>query len=465
MNAPEQAVDAFYRKIAAWSLVVHVLSALTIWAFVWGTAALVLRLTTSLSNANLLWGAAGFPLVAAWSARIAKRRLPDRAAVRAYLDHFAGCGGMLMASAEQKLGDWRLPAPRALPEFHWHGRRPLALAALAVGYLALSLLLPIEPRLLSASTRLDISRETERLAQQVRVLKQEKVLDSERAETLKQKLEQVRDQAAGKDPAKALEALDHLNDVVRQAAQKAAESAAKEASSLRKLGTAAEALQQAMEGPDPAETAKLMKELAAMGKKAAEESEKLEEELDSGLAGELASGKLSAGNLAKLGAAAQRASAKLKKLTKNLHDARLIDADQLNKECEGKGKCDAKGLAEYLKNNIRKVGLAEAMEELDGNGGVSDDGPGVTPLQFGQPSSEEGAKFREEAIPPGDLAALKDSQAIGVSATKPEPDKKAPAPSAGGLQNAAAGGGSANTAVVLPQHRGAVGRYFERDKK
>ncbi len=464
MRSSENAVNAFYRKIAAWYLAVQIVAALTIWAFVWGTIALLLRLTTTISSTTLLWGAIGIPLVAAWSAWTAKRRLPDRVAVRAYLDNFAGCGGMLMAGAEQDLGRWDFAPPKLLPEFRWNGRRPLALLAFAASYLALSLLLPIEPRFITANSRLDISRETERLGQQVKVLQEEKILDSERAENLKQKLDQIRDQAAGNDPAKTLEALDHLQDVLRKAARKAAESAGRESTALQNLETAAEALQQAGGGLDPSDSAKLMKELSAMGQKAAEESEKLEEELDADLAADLASGKLSTGKLAKLAAAARAANSKVKRLSRNLHNAKLIDADQL-KECEGNGKCDAKELADYLKKNGCKGGLCDAMGNLDGRGGVSDDGPGVTPLQFGDRSSAEGAKFHEEALPPGDLAALKDSQKIGVSSTTPDTDKKSPAPVPGALQNAASGGGSANAAVVLPQHRGAVGRYFERDKK
>jgi hypothetical protein len=463
MHSSEKAVNAFYRKIVIWTLVVHSLSALTMWAFVWGTIALVLRLTTSTSNTTLLWGALGFPLVAVLSAWMAKRRFPNPTAVRAYLDNLAGCGGMLMAGLERELGRWDFALPKSLPTFRWNGGRPLTLFVFAGSYLALCLLLPIEPRILSANSRLDVSRETERLGQQVKVLQEEKILDSERAENLKQKLEQVRDQAAGKEPAKSLEALDHLNEVVRQESHKAAESAGHEASTLKKLETAAEALQQAAEGLDPSESAQLMKELSAMAKMAAEESEKLNEELDSDLAAELANGKLSTTKLPRLSAAARAANSKVKRLAKNLFNAKLIDADQL-KDCEGRCKFDPKDLAEFLKKNGCKGGLCDAMGNCPGRGGVNE-GPGVAELQFGEGTSAEGAKFHEEALPAGDLAALKDSQMIGVSTATPERDKQSPAPVSGGLQSAAPGGGSANAAVVLPQHRGAVGRYFDRDKK
>jgi hypothetical protein len=101
------------------------------------------------------------------------------------------------------------------------------------------------------------------------------------------------------------------------------------------------------------------------------------------------------------------------------------------------------------------------MGECPGRGGVNE-GPGAAQLQFGEKSSEEGFKFREEALPPSDLAALKESQSAGVSTTAPQKDKSGGTPQAGALAGAAAGGGSANAAGVLPQHRAAVGKYFDR---
>jgi hypothetical protein len=52
---------------------------------------------------------------------------------------------------------------------------------------------------------------------------------------------------------------------------------------------------------------------------------------------------------------------------------------------------------------------------------------------------------------------------VEVGRRAPEPGKPGVGPAqSGALGGAAAGGGSANAGVVLPRHRGAVGRYFER---
>src|SRR5438067_4978298 len=460
MPEHERIVGRFYRRLAGWCVLRRAVAAVTVFAFVWGTAVLVLRATEGPPTQPLLWAAAGIPVVVGLAAWAALRRLPDQAAVRALLDREAGCGGLLMAGAERDLGRWAgTVSVGGLPRLRWKWGRPIGLLAVAAGYVALGFLLPVDHPIIAGEAPLDVGREADRLAGQVRVLKEEKVIDADRADALKQKLDEVRSRAGGKEPARTLEALDHLDDVVRQAARQAAESAARQANRLSQVEAGAEALQQAAPALDPKATAALMAELAALAQKATAEGDRLGNELDADLAEALKSGTLSPEQLAKLAAAAKAGKGSAQKTARRLYDAKLIDADQL-KECEG-GKCDGKELAEFLKKNGSKCGLCEAMGELAGRGGVNE-GPGAAAMQFGERSAEEGAKFREEALPPSDLAALKESQAAGVSLTAPKRDPSAGGPESGGLRGAAAGGGSANAAGVLPQHRAAVGRYFDR---
>ena len=94
-----------------------------------------------------------------------------------------------------------------------------------------------------------------------------------------------------------------------------------------------------------------------------------------------------------------------------------------------------------------------------GKGGV-DRGRGDAPMTWTDPSSGKGAKFKEQVLP-SSMSSLKDSQLVGRSTGAPEIDKSG-AQKSGGLKGAAAGGGSAFTQTVLPRHRGAVNRYFER---
>jgi hypothetical protein len=84
-------------------------------------------------------------------------------------------------------------------------------------------------------------------------------------------------------------------------------------------------------------------------------------------------------------------------------------------------------------------------------------------LTWGKPNSEEGFKFQEHVLPPGALDALKSTPLQETHGGGEVIHKKSSeAASSGALREAAAGSGSANTQVILPRHRAAVERYFER---
>lgn len=92
-------------------------------------------------------------------------------------------------------------------------------------------------------------------------------------------------------------------------------------------------------------------------------------------------------------------------------------------------------------------------------------GPGAAKIAFGKGTKEDEIKFKEEALPDADVASLKRSQMLAVSRGTPTTEANVGTAGSGALEGAAGGGGSANTQVVLPRHRGAVERYFERPKK
>lgn len=65
-------------------------------------------------------------------------------------------------------------------------------------------------------------------------------------------------------------------------------------------------------------------------------------------------------------------------------------------------------------------------------------------------------------LPPGALDALKSTPLQEVRGRGVIHKKSAETASSGALHGAATGNGSANTEVILPRHRAAVERYFER---
>ncbi len=233
----------FRQALASLYLLRYGLAALTIWAFVYGTAVLALRGAVGLPRLELLWGLASVPLALLPAVWLALRRLPSVTAVRAVLDQHGRYGGLLMAGAEHSLGEWHdsLPGVR-LPRLRWRNRGSWGLFGVAVAFVALGFLVPQSLASLGGS-RLDVTREVERLQEQLEVLKKEKILDAERAEALKIKLDQLRRDASGKDPVKTIEALDHVQDMVKQAAQEAAEKAAQKMEEMARAGELADSIE------------------------------------------------------------------------------------------------------------------------------------------------------------------------------------------------------------------------------
>jgi hypothetical protein len=264
------------------------------------------------------------------------------------LDGQSRSGGLLMAGAERPLGDWEgsLP-PLELPRVRWDGRRAGGLLAAAAGFLALAFALPQRFADLGSGPSLEVGREVEKLAEQIEVLKEEKLLDAKRADDLKQKLDQVREDARGKDPAKTLEALDHVENVAQKTAREAADEAVRKTEELARAESLADALQR-LDKADPKLMAEAMADLAARAQKAAGEKDLLDP-LDGELAKALEKGTFTKEELKRLSEALGEGKGGLAKRLAKLHKARLIDAEAL-KQCDKCGECKGEALAAYLKD-------------------------------------------------------------------------------------------------------------------
>lgn len=97
-----------------------------------------------------------------------------------------------------------------------------------------------------------------------------------------------------------------------------------------------------------------------------------------------------------------------------------------------------------------------------GRGGI-DRGGATAAMTWSDPTSEKGMKFKERALPPGEVN-VRDSRQVGIGATAPQ-RTHAGVDDSGSLAGAKAGGGSANVQAILPEHRAAVTRYFQRSNK
>jgi len=458
----DRAIDSFRANLAILYLLKYGLAALTVWAFLYGTAVLALRGAVGLESPDLLWGLATLPLALAPAVVIAFRRLPSRDSIRSVIDRHAHCGGLLMAGAEHSTAEWEESLPELrLPGLRWRSRRSWVLLSLALAFVALAFLVPQSLANL-AGPRMDIRPDVEKLARQIDLLEQEKLIDSKRAADLKEKLEQIRRQARGTDPVKTLQALDHVKNLASKEAQDAAETATRKMEELARAQTLAEALEKTGGKMDQAQLAEAVTELAAIARRAAADKDLLEAGLDPATLEALASGKLSPGQLMKLAGSLRALKQNTSGRVGRLVQARLLDPSALEK-LDKAGKCDCAALVAYLKENGCTDGLCDSLDgDMAGRGGVNR-GPGAAKLNFDHETNTAGAKFKEEELPPSALQTLRDSTLSGLSSATPKTNKeKSGKASSGALAGSKAGGGSASTQVILPRHRNAVERFFER---
>ena len=106
-------------------------------------------------------------------------------------------------------------------------------------------------------------------------------MEPRKADDLKAKLDQVRREALGKEPAKTLDALDHLKDVISTTAKEAAETTARKNETLGQAENLADRLMK--KGPmemSPGALAEAMKQLGDLTRKAAAENAALQKGLD-----------------------------------------------------------------------------------------------------------------------------------------------------------------------------------------
>jgi hypothetical protein len=176
----------------------------------------------------------------------------------------------------------------------------------------------------------------------------------------------------------------------------------------------------------------------------------------------LKSGALKPEHLKDISKALSRNKSAMNQKLSKLARSGMINPNSL-KSAQGAAR-DNSGLARFLKENAEKMSVEDAVGEwCTGKGGV-DRGRGDAAMTWTDGSSEKDAKFKEKVLPPAIVAGLNDSQMVGLSASAPTVDQGGIA-AHGALNGAATGGGSAYTQTVLPRHKGAVKRYFERQQK
>jgi len=455
----DQSIRRFIRRVALLLAFRQSLTFVTVWCFLWGVVALVLRAASATTRRQLLWGAIGIAVAAIAAAVVSRRRLPSRDSVRALLDKRNYCGGLLMAGADADLGAWQVPEI-TLPRLRWRKARAFGPLAASFAFVLISLLAPVRFAANDPARPMDVSREVENLSAQIEALKEAQVIEEAKAEALEQKLDQLGQEASGEDPAKTWEALDHLNDAVEKAAKEAAETANAGQERLGRAEALAEGLMAGADQLDSKTMTEAMRTLGEMTRDAIKENESLAGDLSPETLEAIKSGSLKAEHLKDLSKALSQSKSALNQKLSKLSQSGMINPKSLKGGAQANRR-DNSGLARFLKENAEKMSVDEAtLQWCEGKGGV-DRGRGDAAMTWTDGSNEKDARFKEKVLPPSSVAGLMDSQLVGLSASAPTVDTSGVA-AHGALNNAASGGGSAYTQTILPRHRGAVKRYFDR---
>ncbi|NBV23532.1 MAG: hypothetical protein EBS05_16635 [Proteobacteria bacterium] len=463
MNPSEPAVREFAQHLAHLLMFRTALRYGTVWLLAVGVAVLVARVTGFVASHWLISGLIGLVPVIAWAAWMEWQRRPQLAVVRAAMDRHNHSGGLLMAAAQADVSSWQANAPVARPIVRWNSGRPITLFAAAGLFLGASMLMPERFIVGAAQRPLDVGKLVTELTAQITALEEEKILKEDKALELKKELARLGKESAAKDPAKTWESLDHLKQSNSDLAKQAAEEAIQKTDAMKQAETLAAALGLL---PDSASSLleRAMQDMASLLQQAKLEQGLLAAKLPEELLKAAKDGKLTPEQLKELMKALQSNKEKLGECLNKLANLKLIDP-KLLEACKNAGQCpNPKGLADFLAENGANLDsiLLVVQSYGAGQGGV-DRGRGDAPLTWTDPSDESGMKFKDTALPMGQLNGLKDAQLVGISRSAPDVTGDKETASAGALAGAEAGGGAANVQQLLPRHKGAVQRYFKRE--
>ena len=456
MNIDNKTIRKFRIKMAALLILKKILAVATVWGLIWGTVVIVLRVAIGMPPLTLWTGAIGLIFAIGCAVVLALRQLPTRTALRASLDKHSGAGGLMMAAETVELGSWRKQMPFIKsPRLRWRGGAYWARFGGAVLFVCVSLLIPQRFVEISKAQSLDVREEVKQLAAGIDVLEEEEIIELAEAEMLEKKLDQLQGEASGEDPVKTWESLDHLADTLSQESADAAQDALSETEHLTEAETLSEGLINEGSEMDAELLAESMAALSGLVQEAAQENALLAAQLPDLKGPE---DLLTLEQLKEISDALRFTKGDIYDRLMKLHEVNLIDLETL-KACEKLGQCDSDGLAAFLAENADSKSVVECIGGWCRGIGR---GPGHAPMTWNDGTTEEGAKFKAEALPFSDIASLEDSEIVGLSIGAPSVETSSLPPQSGGLNSATAGGGSSFTQTVLPRHKGAVKRYFER---
>lgn len=471
---------------------IQTLKLVTAWNFMAGVVFLILRHLQFFQIDFIGFSMIGLPVCFLAGTALASRQIvPDEKLV-ALVDSHNNAGGLLLAAFETGDQAWenRTASELQLPEFSVDYTQRLPGLLLSLLFLLLCVNIPVYSFLGNNDPRIQLKEMHENALDQIEILAETGAIDPKEAEILKGTVEQIGDASDRNDPSKTFEALDQLQEKLRHESAQEAQKEMDKLDELSKLSSLADKLSDNQGDLEKMKEAakELMKQLSQseMGQKMQQQSagdsgKSIEEALaEDGFAAEEAE------NAAKeLKDYIAQQARQIKEAAGKMLKARLIDRqtfDKLQKE----GKIKPLTAEELAKNPDAEIIAAPAEAGQGGEGqngdgqpgelqmlldngqpgtpgGVGRDG-GTAPLQYNRKTSEHGVGLKDEQLPAPKASSLDNSITIGMGVTAPQLLNDESSPSTTTLNWKQPGKLSGESDIILPRHRNAVKKYFDRGK-
>ena len=476
------------------------LSMLTFYNFVTGFIFLLLRQLRLASIDFVGFSLVGIPICILAALAVACRQQLDNSRGMALLDGYNQSGGMLLAEFEtgdqswkNRRGELKTPAFRV----NLSGRFPALLVSIL--FVVLSIMIPVRQVQGDRDPRLELKDVQQTAIAQVEALAEAGLVDEQKADELKETIEQISEASDRNDPSKTFEAFDQLQEKMRKESSAGAQKMMAEQENLQSLQTLADQLKNA-DSPEKMNKAldALREKLEQCGMDAAgikqPGGKSLEQNMQQAGQGGQQSAESAAEAAQQLSDYIQQRSEEVRAAAEKLVKARLIDRKTYEKLKE-EGRLRPATEADLAPGSGADLVIAPAekgeagdsgepgQQSGDGQPGSESGQPGImvvdpkqggasgqpgrdggsAPLNFSRQSSEHQLKFKDEALPTPAATALEDSVAIGMAVSAPQTEQVSGESPSGQVdwQKSEKSGGESD--IILPRHRSAVRRYFERN--
>jgi len=431
---------------------------LTLWALACGSIVVSLRLLGWWHTAIPIAVTAGPIPILLWTWLRWNKRRPTDWQLEAAMDLHNHSGGFVMAHSQLSPADWRRDWPRLnVPSVHLHAFRDIVILVCSLFFACLTFAIPLHHATFLTRNPIEIATLVEELKEEAETMRQGDLLDLSMAESIQESLESIERQAAGDDPVKALDILDHAKEMLAQTGEQQAEKAIQSLQEVMVAADLAESLQTSASLND-GDTSAAMMELQGSLAELATLTEGMNLPGLSNLATVANLASLSPAQMAELRRQLQACRGSLQTNLARLGKCGSLPVN-MRSACSRAGSCSNACALVASETSCDQSSLACASGK-PGRGGISR-GRGDAALSWQDPSSEVAATFTPEALNPAAVTALRDSVKVGLSAVAPE--TKPGEASAGGVwQSGTTTGGAAAESRIHPQHRASVSRYFQR---